>query len=61
MASKYDQFKLVTDFELLGDQARAIDELVEGLNRGDPAQVLVFGTDETNSNLTPTPIPLRVR
>src|SRR4026208_1834180 len=41
MVSKYDQFKLVTDFELLGDQARAIDELVEGLNRGDRAQVLL--------------------
>jgi len=38
MASKYDRFKLVTDFELRGDQARAIDELVEGLERGDPAQ-----------------------
>ena len=39
MASKYYQFKLVTDFEVRGDQARAIDELVEGLNRGDKAQV----------------------
>jgi len=49
MASKYDQFKLVTDFELLGDQARAIDELVEGLQRGDPAQVLlgVTGSGKT--------------
>ncbi len=49
MASKYDQFKLVTDFELLGDQARAIDELVEGLERGDPAQVLlgVTGSGKT--------------
>jgi hypothetical protein len=27
MASKYDRFNLVTDFELRGDQARAIDEL----------------------------------
>ena len=44
-----DQFKLVTDFELLGDQARAIDELVEGLKRGDPAQVLlgVTGSGKT--------------
>jgi len=41
MASKDDRFKLVTDFQLLGDQARAIDELVEGLRRGDPAQVLL--------------------
>ena len=41
MASKYDRFNLVTDFELRGDQARAIDELVEGLNRGDTSQVLL--------------------
>ena len=49
MASKYDQFKLVTDFELRGDQARAIDELVEGLNRGDQSQVLlgVTGSGKT--------------
>src|SRR5512142_1543791 len=49
MASKYDRFNLVTDFELRGDQARAIDELVEGLNRGDPAQVLlgVTGSGKT--------------
>src|SRR5688572_29291549 len=49
MASKYDQFKLVTDFELRGDQARAIDELVEGLNRGDKSQVLlgVTGSGKT--------------
>ncbi len=49
MASKYDQFKLVTEFELLGDQAHAIDELVDGLNRGDPAQVLlgVTGSGKT--------------
>src|SRR5215210_2307867 len=51
MSSKYDQFKLVTDFELLGDQARAVDELVEGLERGDPAQVLlgVTGSGKTFS------------
>jgi len=49
MASKYDQFRLVTDFELRGDQARAIDELVEGLVRGDDAQVLlgVTGSGKT--------------
>ena len=49
MASKYDRFKLVTDFELRGDQARAIDELVEGLERGDKAQVLlgVTGSGKT--------------
>ncbi len=49
MSSKYDRFRLVTDFELRGDQARAIDELVEGLNRGDAAQVLlgVTGSGKT--------------
>src|SRR6187397_2235680 len=49
MSSKYDQFKLVTDFELRGDQAQAIDELVDGLNRGDKAQVLlgVTGSGKT--------------
>ena len=49
MSSKYDQFKLVTDFELRGDQPRAIDELVDGLNRGDKAQVLlgVTGSGKT--------------
>ncbi len=49
MASKYDRFNLVTEFQLLGDQARAIDELVEGLDRGDPAQVLlgVTGSGKT--------------
>jgi excinuclease ABC subunit B len=49
MASKYDRFSLVTDFELRGDQSRAIDELVEGLNRGDKSQVLlgVTGSGKT--------------
>jgi excinuclease ABC subunit B len=49
MASKYDRFNLVTDFTLLGDQARAIDELVDGLNRGDKSQVLlgVTGSGKT--------------
>jgi excinuclease ABC subunit B len=51
MASKYDRFNLVTDFDLKGDQARAIDELVDGLNRGDKAQVLlgVTGSGKTFS------------
>src|SRR5687767_2084816 len=51
MASKYDRFKLVTDFELRGDQARAIDELVDGLLRGDKSQVLlgVTGSGKTFS------------
>jgi excinuclease ABC subunit B len=49
MSSKYDTFRLVSDFELRGDQARAIDELVEGLHRSDPYQVLlgVTGSGKT--------------
>ena len=49
MASKYDRFKLVTDFEPRGDQRRAIEELLQGLHRGDPAQVLlgVTGSGKT--------------
>ncbi len=49
MPSVYDRFTLVSDFELRGDQARAIDELVAGLDRGDPAQVLlgVTGSGKT--------------
>ncbi|HEY0285299.1 MAG TPA: excinuclease ABC subunit UvrB [Vicinamibacterales bacterium] len=49
MPSLYDKFKLVSDFELKGDQERAIPELVEGLNRGDLSQVLlgVTGSGKT--------------
>ena len=49
MASPYDTFSLVTDFELRGDQERAIDELTEGLERGDRHQVLlgVTGSGKT--------------
>jgi excinuclease ABC subunit B len=49
MPSTYDRFQLVSDFELRGDQPRAIRELVEGLERGDPAQVLlgVTGSGKT--------------
>ena len=49
MSSIHDTFRLVSDFELRGDQARAIDELVEGLNRGDTHQVLlgVTGSGKT--------------
>ena len=49
MPSLYDKFTLVSDFELKGDQARAIPELVEGLNRGDLSQVLlgVTGSGKT--------------
>jgi excinuclease ABC subunit B len=34
-------FKLVTDLQPRGDQPRAINELVAGIRRGDPAQVLL--------------------
>src|SRR5499426_531892 len=49
MPSVYDRFSLVSNFELAGDQARAIGELVEGLNRGDAHQVLlgVTGSGKT--------------
>jgi excinuclease ABC subunit B len=49
MPSVHDRFTLVTDFDLAGDQARAIDELVDGLERGDQHQVLlgVTGSGKT--------------
>src|SRR6187397_3052040 len=49
MASLYDRFTLVSDFTLAGDQARAIGELTDGLDRGDKAQVLlgVTGSGKT--------------
>src|SRR6185295_11081926 len=49
MPSTYDHFNLVSDFALAGDQARAIGELTEGLQRGDKAQVLlgVTGSGKT--------------
>ena len=49
MPSVYDRFNLVSDFELAGDQQRAIGELVEGLERGDHHQVLlgVTGSGKT--------------
>ena len=49
MPSLYDRFNLVSDFELAGDQRRAIGELVEGLERGDRHQVLlgVTGSGKT--------------
>ena len=44
-----DRFQLVSDFELRGDQQRAIAELTEGLDRGDRHQVLlgVTGSGKT--------------
>ncbi len=49
MPSTYDHFELVSDFELQGDQRRAIDDLTAGLEREDPAQVLlgVTGSGKT--------------
>ncbi|MBS1818845.1 MAG: excinuclease ABC subunit UvrB [Acidobacteria bacterium] len=49
MPSVHDRFHLVSDFELAGDQPRAIAELVEGLERGDSHQVLlgVTGSGKT--------------
>ena len=49
MPSPADRFTLVSDFELRGDQARAITELHAGLDRGDPWQVLlgVTGSGKT--------------
>ena len=49
MSSTYDRFRLVSDFELRGDQVHAVPELVDGLNRGDKHQVLlgVTGSGKT--------------
>jgi excinuclease ABC subunit B len=49
MPSVSDRFRLVTEFELRGDQARAQTELVQGLERGDRHQVLlgVTGSGKT--------------
>ena len=49
MFATYDRFKLVSDFELRGDQPRAVEELTAGLERGDPHQVLlgVTGSGKT--------------
>jgi excinuclease ABC subunit B len=44
-----DRFQLETDFELRGDQPQAIDQISEGLRRGDKSQVLlgVTGSGKT--------------
>ncbi len=49
MSSNDDHFKLVSDFELRGDQERAIRELCSGLDREDKYQVLlgVTGSGKT--------------
>ena len=49
MDSNYNNFSLVTNFELRGDQNRALAELTDGLHRGDRHQVLlgVTGSGKT--------------
>ena len=49
MPSVHDRFTLVSDFQVAGDQVRAVPELIEGLNRGDKHQVLlgVTGSGKT--------------
>src|SRR6187455_870934 len=49
MPPVHDRFKLVSDFEVRGDQVHAVPELVDGLNRGDSHQVLlgVTGSGKT--------------
>jgi len=49
MLDVVDRFHLETDFELRGDQPQAISQLVDGLTRGDRAQVLlgVTGSGKT--------------
>jgi excinuclease ABC subunit B len=51
MPTVSDRFILASDFELAGDQVRAVPELVDGLNRGDKHQVLlgVTGSGKTYS------------
>ena len=43
------RFKLVSDFKPQGDQPRAIDELVAGLERGDASQTLLGVTGSGKS------------
>ena len=45
-----DRFELETDFALRGDQPAAIAQLVDGLSRGDRAQVLVFPVGEAGAH-----------
>src|SRR5574339_116859 len=49
MPSVGERFQLETDFELRGDQPRAIEQITEGLRRGDKSQVLlgVTGSGKT--------------
>jgi excinuclease ABC subunit B len=49
MALRTDLFQIQTEFDLRGDQPAAIDQLAEGLSRGEKAQVLlgVTGSGKT--------------
>ncbi len=49
MPATLDRFSLVSDFQLAGDQVRAVPELVAALERGDPHQTLlgVTGSGKT--------------
>ncbi len=49
MSPGSQRFTLVSDFEVRGDQVRAVPELIGGLQRGDPFQVLlgVTGSGKT--------------
>jgi excinuclease ABC subunit B len=49
MPSVHDRFTIVSDFEVAGDQVRAVPELIDALNRGDQHQVLlgVTGSGKT--------------
>jgi len=49
MPTTEERFKLVSDFTVRGDQVHAIPELIAGLRRGDPHQVLlgVTGSGKT--------------
>ena len=49
VSTHHDRFTLVSNFELRGDQARAIEELTEGVTRGEPYHVLlgVTGSGKT--------------
>lgn len=45
------QFELITDYTPQGDQAQAIRELTEGIERGDPSPTFcaVMGSDKTQA------------
>ncbi len=60
MLPRSDRFDLVSDFELRGDQARAIDELVAGLERGDRHQVLL-GVTGSGKTFTMAQVVARVQ